>query len=503
VRTTPARATERGFAGPGDVDRDVMDADRPLEGPRWLPVAAFAAAALLAAAFFLHVGFFNDDSLITIRYAENLARGDGLTYNAGEKVLGTTTPLWALLLAAVAWSGRSAPAAATWFGVLAFGWTSAATVLILRNRGAAWWAQALAAALVATSPVLLTWSGSGMETSLHVASIATFLWLFERGAWRALGLVGGAMVLIRPDAGLVLAAAAALEIGRTRSARTLLAVLPGFAVVVLPWLVGAGLYYGSPLPNSGFAKRMQVEDWGSYGAAVGHALWRVGPLLPAALVGFVASGMRARTALPSLALAAIVLGMHLGGLPGCGWYVAAPMYLVVLLAADGASLVAGRLADAGGPLRSPVAIAALVAPLAGHALLLNVAHDTKISQAQVERLHGRVGTWLHDHAPPGASVGVDNIGYIGYRSGLRVVDMLGLVQSDTAAAIGRGERDYALRHHRPELIAMWVGRGATHKYVPDGKWFAENGYRVVFEAPVDDDKPSPAYTVFSRVEIRP
>jgi hypothetical protein len=480
-----------------------MDADRHEPGPRWLPVAAFATAALTAAAFHEHTQFLNDDALITVRYAEHLAHGDGLTYNIGERVLGTSAPLWALVLAAIAWTGRSAVAAATWLGIAAQGWTAAATVLLLRRRGAAWWAQALAASLVATSPMLLVWAGSGMETSLHVASIATFLWLFERGAWTALGFVGGAMVLLRPDAGLVLAAAAVLETWRSRSARAVLSALPGFAIVVVPWVVGAVLYFGTPLPNSGFAKRLQVEDWGTYSHALGAALWSVGPLFAVALVGFVASGLRAATALPSLALATIVVGMSLGGLPGCGWYLAAPMYLVVLLAVDGASLAAGRLAAGRDPRRSPVAVAALAAPLLGHVLLTQVAHRTKCDQADLERLHARVGAWLRDHAPSGAAVGADNIGYIGEISGLRVVDMTGLVQRETAEAISRGERDYALEHYRPELIAMWVGRGAAHKYVPDGKWFEDNRYRVVFEAPLDDRKREPAYTVFSRVETRP
>lgn len=476
-----------------------MEGESSAHGPRWLPAAAFAAAAALGGAYFLHTRFFNDDALITIRYAENLAHGNGLTYNAGERFLGTTTPLWALVLAAVAYAGIDAPAAATWIGVAAFGWTAAATVLVLRNRGAAGWTQALGASLVATSPVLLMWAGGGMETSLQVASIATFVWLFETSRWRALGFVGGAMVLVRPDAGLVLAAAAVLETWRTRSARTLVRVLPGFAIVVLPWIAGATLYFGSPLPNSGFAKRLQVEDWGTYAGALGRALWAVGPVLPAALVGFAVASRRAATALVPLALAATVLGMHFGGLPGCGWYLAAPMYLVLLLATEGASFAAERIAGASPVTGSLAACAALAAPLLGHALLPREAHDLKIAQSQIERCHGRVGTWLHDHAPRTATVGVDNIGYIGYRSGLFVVDMLGLVQPGTSAAIAAGERDYALRHHRPEMVAMWVGRGNTWKYAPPESWFADEGYRVVFEAPLYDGKPKPAYTVFSRI----
>jgi hypothetical protein len=40
-----------------------------------------------------------DDAYITFRYARNLAEGIGLVYNPCEHVLGTTTPLFSLVLA--------------------------------------------------------------------------------------------------------------------------------------------------------------------------------------------------------------------------------------------------------------------------------------------------------------------------------------------------------------------------------------------------------------------
>ncbi|MDP6777925.1 MAG: hypothetical protein QGI83_14300, partial [Candidatus Latescibacteria bacterium] len=40
-----------------------------------------------------------DDPYITYRYARNIAEGHGFIYNPGESVLGTTAPLYALILA--------------------------------------------------------------------------------------------------------------------------------------------------------------------------------------------------------------------------------------------------------------------------------------------------------------------------------------------------------------------------------------------------------------------
>src|SRR5205085_9529171 len=40
-----------------------------------------------------------DDEMVSMRYAQNLASGNGLVWNPGEKVEGFTNPLWVLLMA--------------------------------------------------------------------------------------------------------------------------------------------------------------------------------------------------------------------------------------------------------------------------------------------------------------------------------------------------------------------------------------------------------------------
>ena len=460
---------------------------------------AAGLAIALASAFFLHGHFFNDDALITIRYSENLAAGHGLVYNPGERVLGTTTPFWALLLSLLAYVGLTLPTTATVLGILGFGWTAAVSVLLQRQRGATLVTQLAAAALVGTSPLLVRWAGSGMETSFYVASIASFLWLFQAERFRALGVVGGVMLLLRPDAGVFLFAGCVLGCWSARSMKPVLRVLPGFLIVTLPWFIGATLYYGSPLPNSGFAKRLQVADWGPFLTNFGRHVMPALALVPFALIGGAQRLRSPRAALPVAGLVLFVFGMHFGSLPGCAWYMPPAMFLVVLLAAEGAGSAAMALARDTSWTRSLASWAVLVGAALGHQHLPKSAQQAKRDQAGIERLHGAIGHKLKEIAPAGSSVAVDNIGYIGYRSGLRVVDIMGLVSPGIVEHLAAGDETYAIRTRRPEFLAIWVGRGATPRYTPDQAWLDENGYRPVFAIPVSPGATA-AYTIFSRLD---
>jgi hypothetical protein len=62
----------------------------------WLLLAAAAIVFYL-----IYANFVQDDAYITYRYARNLANGLGFVYNPGESILGTTTPLYTLLLALI------------------------------------------------------------------------------------------------------------------------------------------------------------------------------------------------------------------------------------------------------------------------------------------------------------------------------------------------------------------------------------------------------------------
>jgi Gpi18-like mannosyltransferase len=146
-----------------------------------------------------------DDAFITFRYARNLVQGVGLVYNVGERVLGTTTPVYALWMAALSLITRSDnyPLLALVTNALADG---VSTYLLyhlgrrLGNSPLVGWAAAL---LWAVSPMSVSFAIGGMETSVFILlMLATFTAHLERRLVTS-ACLAALSFLTRPDAALI------------------------------------------------------------------------------------------------------------------------------------------------------------------------------------------------------------------------------------------------------------------------------------------------------------
>jgi hypothetical protein len=209
-----------------------------------------------------------DDAYITFRYARNLASGLGFVYNPGQRVLGTTTPLYAGLMA-LAWllGLHNLPAVALAVNALA----DAGTTMLLYWLGrrlalAGNWPVAVAAGLAwAISPMSVTFAIGGMETSVVILFLVGSFAAYMAGRSRLSAALMALAVLTRPDA---LIAAGLLLIDMTLRPLltrdggplvTRLRRLPWAEAAILigvltPWLLFATFYFGSPLPQSVQAK---------------------------------------------------------------------------------------------------------------------------------------------------------------------------------------------------------------------------------------------------------
>src|SRR5690606_20531935 len=111
-----------------------------------------------------------------------------------------------------------------------------------------------------------------------------------------------------------------------------------------------------------------------------------------------------------------------------------------------------------------------------------------------------VGEWLDRETPPDATVGVAEVGQVGFYADRWMTDYLGLLQPDVADMLERGDLYSWLAKYAPDYLVFQRFRGAPlvlYNYlIGDDAWFRAS-YREVAE--FDDPRYSSGpVTIFER-----
>jgi hypothetical protein len=223
-----------------------------------------------------------DDAFITFRYSRNIVEGQGFVYNPGVQTLGTTTPLYTLLMAAISvvTGSQAFPQFAVIVNALADAVTVALLYLLLRRLAGSNWLGIVPGVLYALAPHSVTFAIGGMETSVVILWMVAAMWVYvvqPGGAQRAdllLGVLVACGLLTRIDSALWIAPLLVYQLGErwlTGREQSIMARLPlrtwlAAALVLLPWMIFSTVYFGSPLPNSLSAKTVAYQM--SEGAAL-------------------------------------------------------------------------------------------------------------------------------------------------------------------------------------------------------------------------------------------
>jgi arabinofuranosyltransferase len=268
-----ARST--GWAVPAFVDRTLGRFDQ-----RRVTATIVALAALLA---FL-TRWTQDDSYISLRYARNLAEGNGLVYNPGELVEGYTNFLWTVLMAVPIRLGVDPVLFGHLLGIVCMVATMLAVVVVATRVFGSPVLANLCLLVLLTNTSFVAYGTGGLETQLQTSLVAV-VWLLalpalgvgtrrlEVPALLLMSLASGLVLLTRLDSAVVIVVPAAavawavLRDGRRRVVE-LAALLGPVLVLVVPWTVWRWSTYGSLLPNTAIAKenplRISVLQGASY-----------------------------------------------------------------------------------------------------------------------------------------------------------------------------------------------------------------------------------------------
>jgi arabinofuranosyltransferase len=273
----------------GGVKRVSNVLDRRFEG-HWKQ-AEIGLYVLAAVAAWI-VRFVQDDAFITYRYARNLARGNGLVFNPGERVEGYTNFLWTLMHVIPEKLGWSSPIFSQVIGIALMVATVAVTLRLARRLFSSQSFGFLVALTLLANMTFLTYATGGLETmqqTLLVVSVAALLLPVTAAATGGVaargvaarrvgaGLCAGLAVLTRMDSVVLITVwilaylialwrrdagardAGARDAGSEAAPTKAVAVaalqigVPA-AVLVLPWFIWKLSYYGNLLPNTFYAK---------------------------------------------------------------------------------------------------------------------------------------------------------------------------------------------------------------------------------------------------------
>jgi hypothetical protein len=447
-----------------------------------------------------------DDAMISLVYARNLALGNGLVFNAGERVEGYTNFLWVLLIAPFYWVSRLTGVDYVHLVIALSILLSGVALLLVYLLSRAIWdrnivATGAALGLCVVDNSYTTWAGLALESHLLAVCLLSALYFARSEARRRFLWVGIALACAqatRPDAAVFsacLLGSEAIDViyrAKRDGWSTLLAHGAVLLETVGVWLGLYGLYfawryhyYGFFFPNTYYAKLAgpDFDGWRrgwEYTRGFFADRWWVYAAGAGAV--FLARDRSVRCLL-SYAILHTVYVTYVGGdfFPGHRFFVAQVPVFALLC---GASIAAASSLLKGSKLPRRV--------LAGAAALVLVVLLNRLWWFGQERgaFFGVIKTWrlqayserafyqwLKDHKGKGGTVATGLIGNTGYWSEARVIDVFGIIDPVTAHLsprnFGKGMAGHEKRAERAYVLSKAPDIIIPGYYFP-GHW--EEGY---------------------------
>ena len=377
----------------------------------------------------------NDDSLISMRYAWNLAHGKGLVWNQGEHVEGFTNPLWTLYAAfwALFTPRRMLPHVLQLSGIACLFvqcWLLRRLALRLwRDRQPAvspGWITLACLLPIAYYP-LVYWSINGLEVcAVGMVATLALLWFVEGRSYLA-ALALGAAFWLRPDVlllgcwvfGLAFLDACIKRFAWRKWIASVIILAAGVAVLFLlrKW------YYGTHWPNTYILKlrhfdlsdRLRLNTWGY----LRPFLMENTALILVALASLLIKPSRLKLLLAGPALFMTAYAGYVGGDALPHWRFMAPFVPLLALVAL-AELPAG-----GAKLRPLWLLGGLLAAGAWFWASIPCYRERVSGPDHHEWANIETAFILDQVLKPDATIGVLHAGGIPYYTDFRAIDFLG------------------------------------------------------------------------------
>ncbi len=433
-----------------------MQTPQSVRGSPWVVLIPLAAIVLNHALF---PGYTGDDAFIHFTYVRNLVERGLVAYNGPVPSYGSSSILWVLLGACVSWPVGHVPETMRVLGAGLWGLAVLLAVDVVHRRAPLPLAGRLLVALVlVANAVVFRWMATGMETGLVCLVSVLILRFADPARPIRLSLLCLAALLTRPEF-VILPVCLLLAwrrpfVSRKRDGVVFVA---GTLALFTVWFLCAQLYFGRPMPMTA----VKSVGWLDISSTVRIAKIVAGTFPAAfaacALMVFGGGSRRGgRRGIDPVDTAFLAFGIMLLGFYLITGTNIISRYLTVIalpFAVFCATQISTRWLQDGRIRWQAWGIVALFLVVeAGAFRQLHAAHISTFTEG-FQQAYAAMGHRLERTTPEDtAAVMAGDVGYVGYYSRRRIIDVAGLTSTHIYDAGTRDDSTLIARYHPGFII---------------------------------------------------
>lgn len=476
--------------------------------------------------------FSTEDSYITYRYAQNLVDGYGFVYNPGEEFLGTTAPFYGLLLAFFGLLGLPIPSVGGILSAFSLGMSVILLYLLTLKKGHPW-VGFLCGLFIFLNPWFLQTFGS--ETYFQLLMIISAFYFYDQRKYVPATIFCVLTFLVRAD-GIIPASIIFLDyIIKNKRFPVKEAIL--FIILCIPFFLFCYFNFNTILPNTLVVKQAQYASglWNKFFPGIFHfagLLLKENTLfysfIPLLLTGGILILFSQKVWLLIASWAILhTLGYTLLKVSFYHWYTIPLILLLMLISAFSIQFIISvplffkenqikkwnfkifnqeikislaKFKEIGLPLKwtyrilSLIIISSIFLALSGG---LRAYHNTYSSFPFPKlELYAKAGRWMSGTTPADASVAALEVGYLGYYSQRKIIDLVGLITPGVSTYLRKQDFQWAVKTYEPDYFVYCDEFQSWLETITDQPWF-EKSYRQIKE--MNESGYSFGLKIFKRV----
>jgi hypothetical protein len=438
---------------------------------RWLVACGLLVFSLLPLwAALNHSGWLNDDGLITLTFSKNLVAGNGFVFNHPPATLGTTTPLMALMVAALKLTLPWFKIESIAIGVSCAAWLGIPFLFCFFRKS--WQLEGWEALVVSLFAVLPGWLSSlGTEPYLFEFLMILGLSLYFRGNLILAGLTIGLSHLARGEGALLIVVVGVYQLlqenlnregAKRRALKRLSLLAVGFAIPVGIWFIYAFDTFGHIFPSTLDARHawaqikpghsLLVRLWNEFMPRWGdHLGWRPLWWMLFALGAYIAAFRQKRWSALLLWAGLYVAGYTILDVSAHGWYQLHLIFVASIMVGLGAVACAKKMRSWRWAARAGIApslvFLGLLLALSAIPTLRGIREQAAPSYSAP---YSELAAWFKEHASPEESIAYIEIGYLGFYTDNRIIDLAGLLDRRISEHVGKRDLSWAVWEYSPD-----------------------------------------------------